>query len=109
MLTRSSQDKVKTYSTFINPSTAVSTEIVSASPNLSYRVHAVSVVSTAANTVNFRSNTTAISANLPLTANGGFVLPYNEKGWFVTTVGEGLFFNQTAATATGCNVVYSVE
>lgn len=109
MTTRSAADKLKVKTTFINPSTITSTEVVAAEANRSYRVHSVSVVTTLANTVNFRSATTAISSNMPLAANGGFVLPNSEEGWFVTASGEGLFFNQTAATATGVTVVYSVE
>lgn len=109
MITRSASDKIKTKTAYINPSTVTSTEVVAAAAGRVFRVHAVAVVTTLANTVNFRSATTAISSNMPLAANGGFVLPYNEAGWFVTASGEGLFFNQTVATATGVTVVYSEE
>jgi hypothetical protein len=109
MVTRSKQDSVKTKTAYINPSTITSTEVVTAAAGRVFRVHAVAVVTTLANIVNFRSDTTAISSNMPLAANGGFVLPYNEAGWFVTASGEGIFFNQTAATATGVTVVYSEE
>jgi len=107
--TRSASDKIKPLVVFVNPSTAVSTQVLVAEAGVQYRIHAMACVTTLANTVNLRSNTTAISANFPLADNGGFILPFNEAGWFVTAVGEGLFLNQTVATVCGCNITYTKE
>lgn len=102
-------DKKYTKTAFVNPSTATDTEVVAAVTGSKIRVHAVSVVTTLANNVLFKSSTTAICATAPLAANGGYILPYSEEGWFVTTVSEALNFTTSAATACGCTVVYSLE
>ena len=46
---------------------------------------------------------------MALAANGGFVLPYNEAGWFVTEASAALNFTTSAAVATGVTVIYSEE
>lgn len=50
----------------------------------------------------------AISALFANAANGGFVLPRNESGWFETSVGEGLTVTTGAGATTGIGVVYSL-
>jgi hypothetical protein len=51
---------------------------------------------------------TAISALLANAANGGAVLPLNEKGWFSTNAGEGLTVTTAAGSTTGIGVVYEL-
>jgi len=91
---------------FLNASGSGDTELVAAVTGTAIRVVALHLVSTAANTVKFRSNTTDKTAGKPLAANGGLVLPLNEHGWFETAAGEKLNFNQSAATAAGVSVAY---
>lgn len=109
MATRSVNDKLVTKTAVVNPSTATDTAVVAAISGKVIKVHAVTIVTTLANSVSFKSATTAISAVSPLAANGGMVLPFNENGWFKTVAGEALNFTTTAATACGCTVVYSEE
>jgi hypothetical protein len=89
-----------------NPSGTGNTAVVAAVAGARYRVLSVALVSTLANNVKFQSNTTDISATFPLGANGGFILPFNEHGWFQTAVGEALNVNLSVATATGVQVQY---
>lgn len=98
-----------TQSAFVNPQTATDTLVVAAVTNSKIRVHSVSVVTTIANNVLFKSNTTAISSTAPIAANGGYILPFSPEGWFTTAIGEALNFTTSAATACGCHVVYSME
>jgi hypothetical protein len=93
---------------FANPAASGDNAIVAAVAGGRIRVLAVTVIATLANNVKFRSATTDISATMPLGANGGFVLPFNEHGWFQTNVGEALNLNMTVATATGVQVHYIV-
>jgi len=90
-----------------NPSASGDNSLVAAVANVSYRVLGVAVVTTGANSVKFRSNTTDISATFPLAANGGIVLPFSEHGHFETAVGEALQVNLSAATATGVQIQYT--
>jgi hypothetical protein len=82
------------------------TSLVAAVANKKYRVVALAIVSTAANSVNLESGTTDITAVWPLGANGGIVLPYNEHGWCETAAGEALQVTTSAATACGVHVRY---
>lgn len=91
-----------------NASAGGDTPLVAAVPGARIRVIAVVVVATLANSVHFRSAATPITASFPLAANGGFVLPVNELGWFETAVGEALAVNMSAATATGLQVIYAI-
>lgn len=59
-----------------------------------------------ATSVRFRSATTSISSLKALAANGGFVLPLNEHGWFQTATNEALNINLSAANAIGVEVVW---
>lgn len=49
---------------------------------------------------------TEISAQFQNPANGGFVLPFSEGGWFQTNPGEGLTVTTGAGSTTGVQVVY---
>src|SRR3954463_13994768 len=50
---------------------------------------------------------TAISPPLKAAANGGFVLPVNDAGWFGTNAGEGLSVTTGAGSTTNIIVTYS--
>ena len=93
----------------LNASSTGNTSLVAALTNQRIRVLSVVVVSTLANSIKFQSATTDVTATYPLAANGGFVLPYNETGWFETiNINEALNFNMTIATATGVTITYEV-
>ena len=91
-----------------NPAGIGDNSLVAAVTNAKIRVLSVVVVSTSANSVKFRSATIDISATFPLAANGGFVLPFNEHGWFETNVSEALQLNLTAAAAVGTQIQYII-
>ena len=88
------------------PASLGSNALVGAVAGVKYRVLQCSVVSTLANVVTFKSNTTSISGAYPLAANGGIVLPYNEHGWFETAAGEALNVDLSVATATAITLQY---
>lgn len=48
----------------------------------------------------------AISMNFQNGINGGFVLPYQQFGWFRTNSGESLTATTGAGSTTGIHVVY---
>lgn len=106
---RSVADRAVTKTAYVNPSTATDTEVVAAITGKVIRVHAVASVAAGANNVYFKSATTAICGTMALAANGGFILPYNEAGWFATAASAALNFTTSAAVATGLTVVYSEE
>lgn len=108
-MTRSVNDKLVTFTAYANPSTATDTAVVTAVANRRIVVHAVFTVAASANSVFFKSGSTALTGISALAANGGLVLPFNENGWFKTVVGEDLNFTTSAAVATGVTVVYSLE
>ena len=105
-VTRTTPLKTPNKNAFLNASSIGSNEVVAAVAGVRHRVLSVVLITTAANSVNFLSAATGISATFPLAANGGVVLPFNEHGWFETAVGEALNLNMTAATATGVQVHY---
>lgn len=91
---------------FVTSASSGANQIVAAVAGMRYRVLSVVAVATAANSIKFQSASTDISATWPLGANGGFVLPFNEHGWFETNAGEALNVNFSAATSTGVQVHY---
>lgn len=94
--------------TFVNASSLGSTQVVAAAAGGRIRVFSVAAVAGGAASVKFQSAATDISATFALAANGGFVLPFNEHGWFETAVGEALNINLSAAVATGVSIQYQV-
>ncbi len=52
---------------------------------------------------------TAISCLFANGINGDTILPYNEEGWFETTIGQGLTCTTGAGSATGVQVIYSIR
>ena len=63
----------------------------------------LALMASAAVNVKFQSHTTPtdITGLFDLAANGGFVLPYSDIGWFATRSGEGLDINLSGANAVG--------
>ena len=75
--------------------------IVAAESGARIRVTSVCLVAAAAVTVRFESGTggTALTGQMQLAANGGFVLPHNPDGWFETAEGELLNLELSGATS----------
>lgn len=92
---------------------ASQTDSVLVAANGTNKIRVLAVVinqgDTTASAVTFNSKGsgagTAISPLLKGPANGGFVLPYNEKGWFESLSGEGL----TVTTGAGSNTALIVD
>jgi hypothetical protein len=82
------------------------TALIAGVAGIKYRVLAVAIIATLANTVKFQSASSDITATFPLAANGGMVLPFNEHGWFETVVGDALNVNMGVATATAIQIQY---
>lgn len=84
--------------------------LVAAVTGSKIRVHAVVINQgdTTPSTVTFQTDATAIYPALKAAANGGFVIPFNDRGWFETLVGEALKVSTGAGSATAVGVVYSV-
>lgn len=108
VIPRSGNSKNAKYA-YINASASGATQAVAAPGATSkIRVLALNIVTTAENTVKFRSGTTDITATTPLVALGGMVLPFNEHGWFECAKGEALNFSQSVATPCAVNLVYTI-
>jgi|TARA_R110002096_G_scaffold55026_13_gene141638 hypothetical protein len=72
------------------------------------RVLAVTLITSAAVTVRFETGAsgTALTGLMQIGANGGFVLPYSEGGWFETNAGALLNLELSAAESVDGCVVY---
>lgn len=88
------------------PASSGANQLVAAEPGARYRVLSAAVVATTTVSVKFQSGTTDITGTFPLGANGGFVLPFNEHGWFETNVNEALNINLSGAVSTGVQLQY---
>jgi hypothetical protein len=93
---------------FATPASSGTTTIVAAQAAQRIVVLQLCVIASTADNVKFQTSTgpTDISATFSLAANGGFVLPYSEVGWFQTNIGDALVFSQTVATATAIQLVW---
>lgn len=95
---------------------AGATDSVLVDQSTSRRIRVLSVVinqgDTTPSTVTFNSKGsgagTSISPPLKAAANGGFVLPYNERGWFSTIRGEDLTVTTGAGSTTSVIVTYDL-
>jgi hypothetical protein len=98
----------RTVSTaFANPASSGDNAVVAAVASNKIRVLAAKVGNSAgAVNVKFRSATTDIDALSNLNTNIGYVLPFNQHGWFQTAAGEALNLNLSANIACGVTVVY---
>lgn len=88
--------------------------LVAAVSNKRIRVHSVVINQgdTTPSAVTFNSKGsgagTSVFPALKAAANGGFVLPDNEAGWFATNAGEGLSVTTGAGSTTAVIVTYSL-
>lgn len=73
-------------------------------------VHQVFLVASGAVTVRFESGAagTALTGQMQLAANGGFVLPFSPVGWFKTAANTLLNLELSGATSVDGNVAYTV-
>lgn len=93
-----------------NPTTIAATEIVAAAgAGIKIRVVSIFVQATADNTVTFRSASTAITGNNKCLEGGGYVLPYNEDGWFTTAANEALNVTLTVASPVAVLINYRLS
>ena len=85
--------------------------IIAAVPNKRLTVHAIFILASAATTVRLESGAggTALTGQMQLPGNGGFVLPYNEAGWFSTADGAVLNLELSAANSCDGCVVYAIS
>jgi len=91
----------------INETTAASNEIVAAAAGKRILVVAVVVVCTGANTLTWRSATTALSGPMGFAANGGYALE-SDTGLFVTAAGEALNLLSGSAAQVSGHLVYGL-
>ena len=93
---------------FVDATASGNTQVVAAQgENVRILVYAVAVISNTAITVRFQSGTTNISAGFPVSANGGWVMSENRKGWFQTEPNEALNINLSGAATVGCQITWS--
>jgi hypothetical protein len=87
--------------------TTGTTEVVAAVAGKRILVLSAHVMSDTAAGINFTSGaSTAISAISYVASNGGFVLPTNPDGWFITVAGEALKVTQDTGANVSVNVTY---
>lgn len=92
---------------FVTVAASGATTIVAAQASQRIIVLQCCVITGAADNVKFQSSGGSdLTALFPLAANGGFVLPYSQAGWFQTVLGEGLNFSQSATTSCAVQVVW---
>lgn len=82
--------------------------LVAPIPNTKIRVLAVFLVAAAAVNARFESAAggSALSGQMNLAANGGFVLPFNPGGWFETNAGELLNLELSGAVSVDGSLTY---
>jgi len=99
----------------LQPSTIVAsasggTTIVAATAGLRVRVMSLQLIASAAVNVKWQSHVlpTDLTGLAYMAANGGYVLPFNETGWFWTLAGEALDINLSAAVPVGGSLTYTL-
>ncbi len=87
----------------INASTSGNNTLVAAVANRRIIVHQVFIVVADVVSARFESGAdgTALTGQMPLAANGGFVLPWSEAGWFETA--SGVLLNLELSGAIGAH------
>lgn len=93
---------------FILSSTTGAELVPAAGAGLKIRVTSLSAVATTAVSFSLASAATAICSAKPLGANGGFVLPHNDYGWYETAANEALNIALGAAVAIAVDITYVV-
>lgn len=97
-----------------NPKTAAiaasgaDTEIVAAVSGKKIRVLSMFGIADVAGTVRFEDGESgdALTGQVPVGTNGGYVLPYNENGWFETAAGNALNLEMVTAVSFAGSIVY---
>jgi hypothetical protein len=86
---------------FIDGATSGDNTLVSAVSSKKIRVHQLFIVNTTALTVRFESGAggTALTGQMNVAANGGFVLPFSPMGWFETAATTLLNMELSGATS----------
>lgn len=89
--------------TLIQTSTSGAASLVAAQgAGVQIRVTDLWIMASAAVNVKFASSTAGdLTGLMYFAANGGIVLPHNERGWFATTANEALNINLSGAVAVG--------
>jgi len=84
--------------------------IVAANATKKIRVFALAIVAAGAVNVRFESAAggTALTGVMSFAANGGYVLPYNEAGWFDTAVNELLNMELGGAVQVSGHLTYGL-
>lgn len=84
--------------------------IVAAATGKKIRVHALFLVSGGTVTVRFESGAsgTALTGQMSLVANSGFVLPFNPAGWFETAASTLLNLELSAGVTVDGSLSYSL-
>lgn len=92
----------------IDAATSGDNTLVAAVASNKIRVLALFMVASAAVTARFESGAggTALTGQMQLAANGGFVLPFNPVGWFETGTNTLLNLELSGATSVDGNLVY---
>ncbi len=80
--------------------------VANAVVNVKIKIMALWLSAVADNTIQFKSDTTAISSIIYVPTDGGMVLPYNPYGWFETLAAEDLNMTLTVAALVGVNITY---
>jgi hypothetical protein len=85
------------------------TLVAAAGAGKKIRVHSCFLVASGAVNVRFESGAsgTALTGQMNCAANGGFVLPYNEGGWFETAANTLLNLELSGATSVDGSLSYS--
>jgi len=92
----------------VSVSTLGDNTLIAAVSSKKIRVLACSLIAADATTIRFEDGAggTALSGQMQVAANGGFVLPYSEVGWFETTAGTLLNLELSAANSVDGVLVY---
>ena len=77
-------------------------------PGLMIRVLAMDLVSSAAVTIEWQTQTGSaiISGPQAFAQNGGIVRPFNQAGWFQTLLGDALLINLSVGATVGGNITF---
>lgn len=72
-------------------------------------IHRIWFVVGGATNLIFKDGTTGLSGTVPLSANGGITLDTTGEPWFITTIGNALIINSSAAVQIGGMVFYTLS
>lgn len=90
------------------PTTIVTFASLANAAGMKIRVMAANVIASAPVNVKWQSSTGPLDLTglAYLTANGGYILPYNPIGWFQTLAGDDLLVNLSGGTPIGGHITY---